>query len=298
MEEGRKTPLQEYNWWYMCAKKLGIILELKKHLCYARFTLVDPMPWLASDVVGGKSGWNHPTSRRDPIYIGRMQWRAMRTFASVGARGSYNIVQLPGWHGEEVLFITTLNCVVNVRLPIGRRHRAILNMFNIARRPPDVFPMRPRQPTPGREPIHIGRADSIVAQSGRWINVTVVIVWMQPEFLHKQSLHHSMVCAPTFSASEQKCSNRWTKSAVGSCRLFRASTTQWNCKSSKWPTSWRSSTKSSDSSFSFSESITSFLVNTTIAFSSSLSSAWYENDTMQNFTSHHASSEQFSLYTK
>ena len=126
----------------------------------------------------------------------------------------------------------------------------------------------------------------------------VVIVWMQPEFLHKQSLHHSMVCVPTFNASEQKCSNRWTKSAVGSCRLFRASTTQWNCKSSKCPTSWRSSTKSSNSSFSFSESMTSFLVNTTIAFSSSLSSAWYENDTMQNFISHHASLEQFRLYTK
>ena len=105
---------------------------------------------------------------------------------------------------------------------------------------------------------------------------------MQPEFLHKQSLHHSIVCVPTFNASEQKCSNRWTKPAVGSCRLFRASMTQWNCKSSKCPTSWRSSTKSSDSSFSFSESITSFLVNTTIAFSSSLSSAWYENDTMLN----------------
>ena len=26
--------------------------------------------------------------------------------------------------------------------------------------------MRPRQPIPGREPIHIGRADSIGAQSG------------------------------------------------------------------------------------------------------------------------------------
>ena len=40
-----------------------------------------------------------------------------------------------------------------------RRRRAILNMFNIARRPPDGLPMRPRQPIPGREPIHIGRAD-------------------------------------------------------------------------------------------------------------------------------------------
>ena len=36
----------------------------------ARFTLADPMLQLASDVVGGKSGRNHPTSRRYPI--GRM----------------------------------------------------------------------------------------------------------------------------------------------------------------------------------------------------------------------------------
>ena len=94
---------------------------------------------------------------------------AMRTFASVGTRKLYNTVRFPGWCGEGVLFITTLSCVVHVRLPIGRRHRAILNMFNIARRPPDGLPMRPRQPIPGREPIHIGQADSIGAQSGRRI---------------------------------------------------------------------------------------------------------------------------------
>ena len=45
----------------------------------------------------------------------------------------------------------------------------MLNMFNIARRPPDGLPMRPRQPIPGREPIHIGRADSSGAQSRRRI---------------------------------------------------------------------------------------------------------------------------------
>ena len=50
----------------------------------------------------------------------------MRTFASVGTRESYNIVRLPGWHGEGVLFITTLSCIVHVRLPISRRRRAIL----------------------------------------------------------------------------------------------------------------------------------------------------------------------------
>ena len=32
-----------------------------------------------------------------------------------------------------------------------------------SRRPPDGLPMRPRQPIPGREPIHIGRANSIGA---------------------------------------------------------------------------------------------------------------------------------------
>ena len=94
----------------------------------ARFTLADPMPRLGSDAVGGNSGRNHPTSRRHTIHIGRVACNA-----SVGTRESYNIVRLPGWYGERVLFITTLSCVVHVRLPIGRRRRAILNMFNIAR---------------------------------------------------------------------------------------------------------------------------------------------------------------------
>ena len=127
------------------------------------------MPRLASDVVGGKSGRNHPTSRRHPIGMTLGEWRAMRTFALVGTRESYNIVQLPGLYGEGVILITTVSCVVHVRRPIGRRRRAILSMFNIARRPPDGLPMRSRQPIPGREPIHIGRADSIRAQSGRRI---------------------------------------------------------------------------------------------------------------------------------
>ena len=65
------------------------------------------------------------------------EWRAMRTFASIGTRESYNIVRLPDWYDEGVLFITTLSCVVHIRLPIGRRRRAILNMFNIARHPPN-----------------------------------------------------------------------------------------------------------------------------------------------------------------
>ena len=94
----------------------------------ARFTLADPMPRLGSDVVGGNSGRNHPTSRRHTIHIGRMARNVPCPFASVGTRESYNIVRLPGWYGERVLFITTLSCVVHVRLPIGRRRRAILNM--------------------------------------------------------------------------------------------------------------------------------------------------------------------------
>ena len=39
---------------------------------YARFPLANPMPRLGSDVVGGNSGRNHPTSRRHTIHIGRM----------------------------------------------------------------------------------------------------------------------------------------------------------------------------------------------------------------------------------
>ena len=115
-------------------------LQYLTYCPYARFTLADPMPRLGSDVVGGNSGRNHPTSRRHTIHIGRVARNA-----SVGTRESYIIVRLPGWYGERVLFITTLNCVVHVRLPIGRRRRAILNMFNIARWPPapDGLPMRP-----------------------------------------------------------------------------------------------------------------------------------------------------------
>ena len=58
----------------------------------ARVTLADPTPRLASDVVGGKSGQNHLTSRRNPIHIGRM---------------AHNAYIRVGWYGEGVLFITT-----------------------------------------------------------------------------------------------------------------------------------------------------------------------------------------------
>ena len=105
------------------------------------------MPRLASDVVGGKSGRNHPTSRRYPIHIGRMARDAYICFGWY--EGVVQHCTPPGWYGEGVLFITTLSCVVHVRLPVGRRRQAILNMFNIARRPPDGLPMRPRQPISG-----------------------------------------------------------------------------------------------------------------------------------------------------
>ena len=123
----------------------------------AHFTLADPTPRLASDVVGGKSGQNHPTSHRYPIHIGRM------------ARNAYIRA---GWYSEGVLFITTpserqLHCTPSA--PNGRWRRALLNMFNIGRRPPYGLPMRPRQPMPGQEPIHIGRPDSLGAQLGRRI---------------------------------------------------------------------------------------------------------------------------------
>ena len=57
----------------------------------ARFTLADPTPRLASDVVGGKSGQSQPTTHRDPILIGRM---------------ACNLHIRVGWYGEAVLSIT------------------------------------------------------------------------------------------------------------------------------------------------------------------------------------------------
>ena len=57
---------------------------------HARFTSAEPTPRLASDVAGGKSGQNHPTSHRDPIHIGRMACNAYIHLS---------------WYGEGVLFI-------------------------------------------------------------------------------------------------------------------------------------------------------------------------------------------------
>ena len=59
---------------------------------YARFTLADPMPRLGSDVVGGNSGRNHPTSRRHTIHIGRM---------------ARNVSIRVGWYERVVQYCTT-----------------------------------------------------------------------------------------------------------------------------------------------------------------------------------------------
>ena len=111
----------------MCTATKYCILQTKvkeesKILQYdARFTLADPMPRLASDR-------DETIRRRVGTSFTLAEWHAMRTFASVGTREPYNIVRLPGWYGEGVLFITTLSCVVHVRLPIGWRRRAILHV--------------------------------------------------------------------------------------------------------------------------------------------------------------------------
>ena len=59
---------------------------------YARFTLAEPMPRLGSDVVGGNSGRNHPTSRRHTIHIGRM---------------ARNVSIRVGWYERVVQYCTT-----------------------------------------------------------------------------------------------------------------------------------------------------------------------------------------------
>ena len=59
---------------------------------YARFTLADPMPRLGSDVVGGNSGRNHPTTRRHTIHIGRM---------------ARNVSIRVGWYEGVVQYCTT-----------------------------------------------------------------------------------------------------------------------------------------------------------------------------------------------
>ena len=58
----------------------------------ARFTLADPMHRLGSDVVGGNSGRNHPTSRRHTIHIGRM---------------ARNVSIRVGWYEGVVQYCTT-----------------------------------------------------------------------------------------------------------------------------------------------------------------------------------------------
>ena len=71
------------SWWW---------LETPRFACYARFTLADPMPRLGSDVIGGNSGRNHPTSRRHTIHIGRM---------------ARNVSIRVGWYEGVVQYCTT-----------------------------------------------------------------------------------------------------------------------------------------------------------------------------------------------
>ena len=66
------------------------LAQLVEH--HARFTLADPMPRLGSDVVGGNSGRNHPTSRRHTIHIGRM---------------ARNVSIRVGWYERVVQYCTT-----------------------------------------------------------------------------------------------------------------------------------------------------------------------------------------------
>ena len=73
---------------------------------YARFTLADPTPRLASDVVGGKSGQCRSIGTHSHWPNG-----AMRTFALVGTVKESYLLQLPLEHSG----------IVHVRLPIGQR---------------------------------------------------------------------------------------------------------------------------------------------------------------------------------
>ena len=57
---------------FVTVVKWRVLCALGEDGSNARFTLAEPMPRLGSDVVGGNSGRNHPTSRRHTIHIGRM----------------------------------------------------------------------------------------------------------------------------------------------------------------------------------------------------------------------------------
>ena len=83
---GRNNPkMSRWTAKFVQISELGCF-DLKYPSSYARFTLPNPMPRLAFDVVGGKSGRNHLTSRRHPIDIG---WMARSAYIRVGW---YNIV--------------------------------------------------------------------------------------------------------------------------------------------------------------------------------------------------------------
>ena len=83
---GRNNPkMSRWTAKFVQISELGCF-DLKYPSSYDRLTLANPMPRLASDVVGGKSGQNHLTSRRHPIDIG---WMARNVYIRVGW---YNIV--------------------------------------------------------------------------------------------------------------------------------------------------------------------------------------------------------------
>ena len=94
---------------------------------YARFTLADLIGFRCncsrrqigtkpSDVASGPRIHSHWPNGAQCVHSCRLvrAWQARRE--------PYNIVRLPCWYGEGVLFITTLIRVVHIRLPIGRCH--------------------------------------------------------------------------------------------------------------------------------------------------------------------------------
>ena len=112
------APMHSHSQWYLFMSMTTVASYALLLLCPLHISR------LASDVVGGKSGQNLPTSRLDPIHIGRM---------------ARNACIRAGWYGERTVKESYLlqlpledSCIVHVRLPISRLRRAISNMFNIA----------------------------------------------------------------------------------------------------------------------------------------------------------------------
>ena len=101
-------------------------IQFKSGKIYARLTLADPMPRLASDApIGLRCRQRQIGTKPSGVASGTpftlAEWRAMRTFVSVGAVKESYLLQLP---------LKELHC--HVRLPISRC-------------PPYGLPMMPRQ---------------------------------------------------------------------------------------------------------------------------------------------------------